>query len=96
MPRLRAASWNTTDENMFPCSVTATDFWPSFGRLIQQLLDAAGAVEQRELGVQVEVDEVRHGGLGPGLGAQVGVQAGLEVCGSGSGSGPAVPVALRT
>ena len=30
MPRLRAASWNTTDENMFPCSVTATDFCPSF------------------------------------------------------------------
>ena len=30
MPRLRAASWNTTDENMLPCSVTATDFWPSF------------------------------------------------------------------
>ena len=23
MPRLRAASWNTTDENMLPCSVTA-------------------------------------------------------------------------
>ena len=29
-------------------------------RLIEQLVDAAGAVEQRELGVQVKVDEVMH------------------------------------
>jgi hypothetical protein len=30
------------------------------GDLVQQLVDPAGAVEQRELGVQVQVDEVRH------------------------------------
>ena len=29
-------------------------------RFVEQLVDAAGAVEERELGVQVEVDEVRH------------------------------------
>jgi hypothetical protein len=29
-------------------------------RLIEQLVDAARAVEQRELGVKVKVDEVRH------------------------------------
>ena len=28
--------------------------------LIEQLVDAARAVEQRELGVQMEVDELRH------------------------------------
>ena len=27
-------------------------------RFVEQLVDAAGAVEQRELGVQVEVDEL--------------------------------------
>ena len=58
MPRLRAASWKTTDENMLPCSVTASAGIFSFDRLVEQLVDAAGAVEQRELGVQVEVDEV--------------------------------------
>ncbi len=29
-------------------------------RLVQQLVDAAGAVEQRILGVQVEMNEIRH------------------------------------
>ena len=29
-------------------------------RFVEQLVDAAGAVEQRELGVQVEMDELRH------------------------------------
>ncbi len=29
-------------------------------RLVEQLLDAAGAVEQRELRVEVEMDEVAH------------------------------------
>ena len=29
-------------------------------RLIEQLVDPARAVEQRELGVQVEVDELAH------------------------------------
>ena len=29
-------------------------------RLVEQLLDAAGAVEQRELGVQMKMDEVAH------------------------------------
>ena len=31
------------------------------GRLIEHLVDAAGAVEQRILGVQVQVDELSHG-----------------------------------
>ena len=30
-------------------------------RLLQQLVDAAGAVEQRIFGVQVQVDEITHG-----------------------------------
>ena len=33
---------------------------PQLDRLIEQLLDAAGAVEQRVLGVQVEMDEIGH------------------------------------
>ena len=42
--------------------------------LIEQLVDAAGAVEQRVLGVQVEVDELTHRrGSGPGLGVSGGV-----------------------
>ena len=45
---------------MLPCSVTAIAGIFSFDRLIEQLVDPAGAVEQRELGVQVEVDELRH------------------------------------
>ena len=32
-------------------------------RLVEQLLDAAGAVEQRELRVEVEMDEVAHWAL---------------------------------
>ena len=45
---------------MLPCSVTAIAGIFSFDRLIEQLVDAARAVEQRELGVQVKVDEFRH------------------------------------
>jgi hypothetical protein len=58
MPRLRAASWNVTAENMLPCSVTASAGIFSSAALVEQFLDAAGAVEQRELGVQVQVDEI--------------------------------------
>ena len=65
MPRFRAASWKTTDENMLPCSVTASAGIFSRCASIQQLVDAAGAVEQRELGVQVKVDEIRHRALFP-------------------------------
>ena len=54
----RAWSWNVIAENMLPCSVTATAGMPSDLHLIEQLVDAARAVEQRELGVQVEVDEL--------------------------------------
>ena len=60
MPRLRASSWKMTAENMLPCSVTATRRHLQLGRPIEQLVDAARAVEQRELGVQVQVDEVAH------------------------------------
>ena len=33
---------------------------PELHDLVEQLLDAARAVEQRELGMQVQVDEVRR------------------------------------
>ena len=33
---------------------------PEALHLVQQLVDAARAVEQRELGVQVEMDEICH------------------------------------
>ena len=49
-----------TDENMLPCSVTASAGIFSSTASIEQLVDPAGAVEQRELGVQVKVDEVSH------------------------------------
>jgi hypothetical protein len=52
-------SWNTTDENMFPCSVTASAGIRA-GRLVEQLVDAAGAIEQRVLGVEVKVNEFCH------------------------------------
>ena len=45
---------------MLPCSVTAIAGIFSFDGLIEQLVDAARAVEQRVLGVQVQVDELRH------------------------------------
>ena len=60
MPRLRASSWKVTAENMLPCSVTATRRHLQLGRPVEQLADAAGAVEQRELRVQVKVDELAH------------------------------------
>ena len=50
-----------TDENMLPCSVTASAGIFELRRLLDQLVDPAGAVEQRELGVQVEMDELGHG-----------------------------------
>ena len=45
---------------MLPCSVTAIAGIFSFDRLVEQLVDPARAVEQRELGVQVQMDEVGH------------------------------------
>ncbi len=60
MPRFRAWSWNAIDENMLPCSVTASAGISSLDGLVEQLLDAAGAVEQRILRVQVQVDELGH------------------------------------
>ena len=45
---------------MLPCSVIATRRHLQLDRAIQQLLDPAGAVEQRELRVQVEMDEISH------------------------------------
>ena len=36
-------------------------------RLVEQLLDPAGAVEQRVLGVQMEMDEVGHGDAYAGI-----------------------------
>jgi hypothetical protein len=43
-----------------PCSVTASAGIFSFDGFVEQFVDAAGAVEQRELGVQMEVNEVHH------------------------------------
>ena len=45
---------------MLPCSVTAIAGIFSFDRLIEQLVDPAGAVEQRELGVEMKVNELSH------------------------------------
>ena len=59
-PRCRAWSWKMTDENRLPCSVTAIAGIFSCRGLIEQFVDPARAVEQRELGVQVQVDEVGH------------------------------------
>ena len=58
MPRLRAWSWKMIDENMLPCSVIATAGIFSSTALVEQLLDPARAVEQRVLGVQVQMDEL--------------------------------------
>ena len=46
---------------MLPWSVMATDFWPSSGHAIDELVDVAGAVEQRIFGMQMEVGEFGHG-----------------------------------
>ena len=43
---------------MLPCSVTATRRHLQLRRPVQQLADPARAVEQRELRVQVKVDEL--------------------------------------
>ena len=61
IPRFRAWSWKMIDENMLPCSVIAIAGIFSSHGLVEQLLDPARAVEQRELGVQVKMDEVGHG-----------------------------------
>ena len=42
---------------MLPWSVMASAFIPKLGGLLDELVDVAGAVEQAELGVQVQVDE---------------------------------------
>ena len=47
---------------MLPCSVTAIAGIFSFDRLIEQLVDPARAVEQRVLGVEMQVNELRHAG----------------------------------
>ncbi len=60
MPRCRALSWNTIAENRLPCSVTASDGHLEALGLGQQLADAARAVEQRVLRVQVQMDELGH------------------------------------
>ena len=48
------------DENMLPCSVIASAGIFELDRTVEQLLDAAGAVEERVLGVQVQMDELGH------------------------------------
>ena len=44
---------------MLPWSVIAIAFMPRRAPSLDQLVEAAGAVEQAVLGVQVQVDEVR-------------------------------------
>ena len=46
---------------MLPCSVTASEGMLQVLGLLDQFLDAARAVEQRELRVQVQVNELGHG-----------------------------------
>ena len=49
---------------MLPCSVTASAGILSSTALVQQFVDAAGAVEQRELRVQMQMDEFVHSDSG--------------------------------